>query len=300
MPFCKYCGSPLEEGQACSCAQSQAAGAGASQGPSAAAAVSAAAATAAKNGMNSLVPFLKAYVSSPAQAVRTAATQNDMTVSVVLAVIQALVGGLALFSVLSRICSWVKDAAVTLGMIYDSGSGLGGLANAFSVKPSFLMSMVFGILAVAVALILFTLVVLAVSRLTGGTTSFKTCFILSAANTPFITVLLALAALTALFSIPLTLAVLAITLLACAAVGVVSAQLATPNSHSGKFWVCYLVGIALVLAVCYFIFPKLIMGAVGAVTVSYMGSSVKVSEGLKNLSNFSIEDILNDLIRNIF
>lgn len=309
--FCKYCGAQLEEGQTCTCPQAQAEAAqqaapqqtapqqAAPQqqyAPQAAPAAPSPVGAAFKN----LVPFLKAYVASPVNATRAAVGQNDLILSIILLAIQAIVSGLVLFSFLAKVCGTVKDLVITVMGLTGGFSGGSLFGTGPSIDASFLMCLIYGILIAVVAIVIFALLVFAVAKIMKSNCTFKTALIACGANSLFVTALLVLTFLLFFLSIRIGIVLLIAALIAWVATGVISAQAITPATEQGKFWMLYIVAALITLLVAGFIGSKFFGGAVGATSISYAGESITISEALESAGDWDFEDLLEDVIYDLF
>ena len=273
MAFCKYCGAQLEDGQECTCARSQEAKqaeqaahqtaqtAGqqtAQQAQQAASAATATAVAAAKG----LKPYLTGYLKSPSQAVRTVVQNNDMATAVALTVIRALAFGLAIWGIINKLVNTVMSTATMLG-----GSDMLGV----SVSSNFFGSLLWGIISAVVFMALFVVVVFALNRLMKGNADIKSVYIASAANGVVTSALLLVSFILSFISLGLAIAILALACISWVIYGVLTAQMLCPDNTTGKFWLLYLVGVAILFIIGYYVLPSFFLNALGGVSISVMG-----------------------------
>ena len=275
MAFCKYCGAQLEDGQECTCARSQEAKqaeqaahqtaqtAGqqtAQQAQQAASAATATAVAAAKG----LKPYLTGYLKSPSQAVRTVVQNNDMATAVALTVIRALAFGLAIWGIINKLVNTVMSTATMLG-----GSDMLGV----SVSSNFFGSLLWGIISAVVFMALFVVVVFALNRLMKGNADIKSIYIASAANGVVTSALLLVSFILSFISLGLAIAILALACISWVIYGVLTAQMFCPDNTTGKFWLLYLVGVAILFVIGYYVLPSFFLNALGGVSISVMGQA---------------------------
>lgn len=256
-----------------------------------------AAAAAARSAAKGLVPFLKNYMAAPEAAVKTLLAQRDMATPLILLGIQAIVVGLMIFSVLSKVCSTLKD-------IIFAGMGLSGLsglsASVPKFGPSFIMSLIWGIVAAAVAIAVFVLIVFAVSKIMGSNSSFQDALIVCGGHSLYVTALLLLSFILFFLSIQLGLIFFVGALLGWVAMGVLSARAITQDTNPGKFWMCYIAGVLVTLLVSGFVAGKCFGGAVKAISVSVQGQEITVGDALEQVGNPSLDDILEEALGDMF
>ena len=288
MAFCKYCGNQLEDGQVCNCAQSQAAQAAAAEASAAQATAgtaeqpqqqqaTAAAAAAVQSTMNVAVQDLKTYIpryfKDPAQAVRSVVEKDDMTFTLVLAVIRVLAMGLAVFGLLNKICGDVGKLAMTLGATFGANLGTG-------ISASFFSCLLQGLLIAVVAMGAFTLMVFALTRLQKGTASIKAVFEVCTCNGLLTSALLLVAFVLSFLSLQLCIIFLLLACVTWMISGVLSAQLLCADNKSGKFWLLYIVGAVLVFVIGWYVIPNFILNAIGQISITVAGITTKLEVGL--------------------
>ena len=309
--FCSYCGSRIESSapqqpyaapQQQGYAQSQQPygaqpGYGQQPGYAQQPPRTSAAAAAARSAAKGLVPFLKNYMANPAAAVKTLMAQRDMVTPLILLGIQAIVVGLMIFSLLSKICGMVKDLAFA-GMGLSGLSGLGASVPKFG--PSFLMSLIWGIVATAVAVVVFVAVVFAVSKMMGSNGTFQDALIACGGHSLFVTGLLVLSFILFFLDIRLGLIFFVGALLAWAIMGVQSTLAVTQNTSVGKFWICYIAGVLITLLVSGFVASKCFGGAVNAISISYQGEKITIGEIMEQAGGFSLDDVLEEGLGDLF
>lgn len=303
--FCKYCGTPLAEGQVCTCPQAQADAAGAQpqftqqqytqppqqqytqqqytqppQQPKGPSPVGSA--------FHNLVPFLKAYMRSPADAVRSALTQRDMFLPIILLVIQMLAVGLTIFGVLNKICSIPR-------------AQMGGMG---SVSVSILWCLIAGILTAAIAMIIYILLMFAVAKIMGAACSFQDVLIASGANSLYVTAGFLLSFLLFFVSLKVGFFLLLLVLVVWLGISFVTVQAVIPNHTSGKFWLCYLVALLISLSVTSFAIPRTNWMAVKSISFSYGTGrdreSYTLGEMMEEEGVRSFDDLLDEMMSEIF
>lgn len=307
--FCMHCGSPLEEGQVCSCPAAQAAAhqqytqpqqpqapyqqpyqPQQPQAPKAPSPVGSA--------FKNLLPFLKAYLRSPVRATRSAVGQNDLILAIILLCFQLIAAGLVMFSFLYKICSTVKDFAL-------SAMGLGGLSGGLfssgpSISPSFFMSLIFGILAAAIAIVIFGLLIFAIAKIMKTNCSIKDVLIACGANSMFVTILLVVTFLLFFVSFTLGFIFFILSMLTWICLGIPTVQALGTSAESGKFWISYIVVVLVALLVGGWIGGKFFGLSVGAIKISYGNQSVSVNQMIDGIGGLDVEDLLEDMMDSIF
>ncbi len=272
MPYCEHCGAYLEEGQRCTCQASQApasaphpdhippqeaqpeSGAGGQTTttqtdttpppPHQAAPAQPSKFSAA---LQNVLPFLKAYWRSPAQATQSAVGQKDWLLAALLCVAQAVAAILAFVAVFLRLNQLIAS-------LFSFLAFFGG--DELQISPA--LSIPYGLLATVLGVGLMTIMLFVLTKLMKSGVSFLDVFIACGVNTIPITILLLLAFLVGLVSFGLGLWLLAMVLPVFAAVGLIPARLLCPSQGGGKFWGCYLVGIMLVAGITWFIFSSIL------------------------------------------
>ena len=194
--------------------------------------------------LKNLLPFLKAYCRSPVEATRSAVSQADVPMALLLALIQCLAAVLAVAAVLFRINRLLVPILDFLGL------GRRGISPALSI-PCGLLACVLGI---ACMMVLF----LALARLMKSQATIRDIFIACGVNTIPVTAVLLLAFLLGLLSLPLGLWLLIMVLPFFAAAGLISAKALCPDLSGGKFWLSYLAGLLLVVGATWFVVSSLL------------------------------------------
>ncbi len=195
--FCSYCGKPLPESGVCDCAESAAANAAVSAAPAQPAAPAAPAQPAApaaenayvkktREAVSQSVPFVKDYWKDPMTATRHVLQQKNMGLAAVMMILNALVTGLLLFCVYSKLGSALRGASKQM---------FGGKVD---VEVPFFSSMLMGILMAAVALALSAVVLFAILRMVRIDASFSYVIMAVGVNSILCTACLVLALLMAL------------------------------------------------------------------------------------------------------
>ncbi len=146
--FCKFCGSPLEEGQVCSCQASQ-------EAPVAVATEAAPAAPASPNLFAKLKSAFLSYLRAP-QATVTNALNEDMKIPAILAAINALAAFLYLWKLIGGFLSSIVDA------ISDA---MGGISSALGGSASFDLEITYPIFVLLLGGILLAVIFIGLSAL---------------------------------------------------------------------------------------------------------------------------------------
>lgn len=301
--FCKYCGTPLAEGQVCTCPQAQADASGAQsqftqppqqqygqqqynqqpQAPKGPSPVGSA--------FHNLGPYLKTYFRSPVEATRSAMAQRDLVLPIVLLVIQMIVAGLTIFSVLNKF----------VGIMSAPMRYYGSTAK---VTAPFLGSLLAGILAAALAMIVYILLMFAVAKIMGSSCSFQDVLIASGANSLFVTAAFLLSFLVFFVSMQFGFILLLFTLVVWMGMSVPTVQAVVPNSNSGKFWICYVVSMLISLIITYFILSKCLWMAVRGITYTEGVGRDKESYTIGDMADMSgikgFGDIWEEMLDDIF
>ena len=254
--------------------------------------------SAAAAAMSGLVPFLKAYIASPVAAAKSLADKRDMTTAIILLAIQAVVGGLVIFSLLSKICSAISDVIFSaVGL-----SGLGSLVGSAvpSIGPSFIMSLIWGIVAAVVGIALFVVVAFGVAKLMKANCTIQDVLILCGAHSLFVTALLVISFILFFLSIWLGAIAFSAAMIAWMVMGVVTVQTITPDKALGKFWMLLIAGMLVVQLVGSYVGSKCVGGAVNAVSISYQGQSMSIGEMMDEAGNPSISDIIGEAFSELF
>lgn len=315
--YCQFCGTKLEDGQACTCEMSKAAAgqppqpgpyppqagpyppqpgpyqpqpgpyqpqAGPYQPQPSAPRPESKVSILFKN----FTGYLSSYFSNPAQATRSVMEDYEVALPVILTVIRVLAMGLAIHGLLSRAC---KDA---YNLITSSLYRYTNPADVMTVKlsASLLRSLFFGALIALIGMLLFTLMLFILVRLRHGTASFSDIFKASAANGLPTTALLLLGFLLSFASMAACLVCLVLAMLSWIISGTLTAQIVCSDSGSGAFGLMYFVGVALIILVCYWIFPTIFSWAAGGITASYMGETATLENAFTEIrKELAEEDI---------
>ena len=281
MTYCQYCGTKLEDGQTCTCETTQAAE---NQQTTQNEHPTVQSAPAAPNRVTVLLKdmkaYLSAYISNPAQAVRSEVDTNSYTLSVALAVIRLLAMGLAVYGLLSTLCSDLLSGITSLTALLQSGGiNIQSIAISVSLKDCF----VYGTIMAASGMALFLALALILARIHHGNMPLGKIFKASATNGVLTTVLLLLSFVSTFFSLKLCVIFMALAMLSWMISGVLTASVVNQNSNSGVFWLVYFVGIVLVIVGGGYVMSSLFARAVGEITVSYAGQTIALRTVLNAL-----------------
>lgn len=162
--FCRYCGTPIEEGQVCTCAEATAAAAAAAApaapvaAPAAPVAAPAApvAPSAAANLMNELKELLLTGLKAPRQAgARITASKNKMALGGIMAGINAITVLILVWTLLANIFSTIGDLLGdflgSLGSLGDMDSMLGSVDMSMPFFPMLISAIVLAAVGVAIS-----------------------------------------------------------------------------------------------------------------------------------------------------
>lgn len=320
MPFCKYCGTQLEEGQICACPQAQAAaqpaaaqqqvpqqqqvqqqapqqqwqpqqqwsqqpGAQPGQAQQAAAQQWANAQATAVKAAKTVKPYLSEYFPDPARALSSVAEQDNLTLAVVLTIVRVLAMFLAIYGLLHKIC---KSAMSMLAI--SGGSSVIGMG----ISAPLISSFIYGALIAVAGMALFIGVVFAIVKIQHGTASIKAVFEVSAANGVLTSVLLLVAFAASFVSIEGCILFILLACISWVVCGVLSAQVLCPSNSFGSFWLVYFIGVLLIYFVGFKIIPSLFAGAVGDIAISYGNMSTTIKSMLE-ASAADLSDIMGDM-----
>lgn len=237
MPYCQYCGTKLEDGQICTCEMAKAAAVSQpEQAPAPAAPASAAPPAESRVSIvfKKLKKYIASYFSNPTQAVSSVLTEeHDFSLPIVLTVIRLLAFGLAIYGLLNKLCKIMFDFVTTAILRYGNASN----ALAASLTVSLPRSLIFGALIAAICMLLFIAMLYALVRIQHGKIAFSDSFRASAANGVPTSALLLLSFLLSFISPSLSIACIALAMLAWIISGVRTAQIISPNSSAGTFWI---------------------------------------------------------------
>lgn len=191
-----------------------------------------------------LLPFLKAYWHSPAQATRWAVERKDWLPAALLFAAQAVSAILAALSILLQ---FRRALASLLGML------MGGFGFLDGLELSAALSIPYGLVATVLGGALMGLMLFVLAKLFHFPVTFQAAFIACGVNTLPVTALLVLSFLLGLFSLGLGLGLLVMVLPVFAASGLVAARQLCPGQERGAFLAAYLVGVILVAACTYWL-----------------------------------------------
>ena len=252
-----------------------------------------------------LLPYLKSYIKAPMSTAQDLAARKDMIFAAVLLGIQIIVGGLLVFamvgSYLKNIAIVILGPAVFLARPFIGGSVMDDLSDAledmvedldFKVSASIPMSLIFGILAAAIAIAFFVLVAFAISKISGSSSSIQDVVVASAAHSPIVTALLLLSFIFFLFFMPLGVIFLVFSILAWMVLAIPTLQVLAPNAPQSKFWCSAIVGVLLTLLVGGWLSYTVGSMAVEHATIKVDRESMTVKEMQEEL-----EDSIDTLIR---
>ena len=329
--FCKYCGTPLQDGEICTCPQARAEAARQSQGqppqggfqqppqggfqqppqggfqqppqggfqqPPRGGFQQPPQQPAGPNpfvlALQKLLPYIQSYVRAPVSAAQELLGQNDMIFAGILLGIQVIVAALGLLSLLGSVCG-------ALGEFIAGMMGLGslGAVASFSIGPSIPMTLIFGILAGAAAVAVHVAIVFAVTKLLGVNRTFPEALVICGAHSPLVTALLLVAFILNLLYLPLALVCFLAAMLTWIVLSVLSLQTLAPAAGQSKFWISAIAGALAALLIggwaSWFLGSK----SVGYITISAAGQSITINEALE-ASGSSLEDIFENMLDNLF
>lgn len=175
--FCKFCGSPLEEGQVCACQSAQAA-----EAPVATAEAPAAAPAAGNALLGSLKAALVGYWKSPkAAAASVAADKNGMAVAGIFAGVNFLAIFFYIWRVLAMLPSVIGD--LMEGMMSGLGGMMGNAMEDLEFEYPIFPMLVSGIVIAAVGIALSALVVFVIAKLNKQEADIKKLLVTESVNT---------------------------------------------------------------------------------------------------------------------
>ncbi len=239
----------------------------------------------------SLKPFASQYWASPVQAVRTAVAEKNLTLAVTLTVIRVVVVIALLWSMVGKVAGILRGS---LGAL-NAFSSMFGSSTAITVSGNPLGSLVFGLLLAVLGMALFTLMLFVLTCMFKSGGSILDAYIANSANGGVTTVVLLLAFVGSIFSLNLALGLVALACFTAVLFGGLSAQALCQDQSNGGFWMCYLVGVAVILLVSWWLVPALVYQAVGGITLSMNGESITVREILKQFGDNGLTNILSGL-----
>ena len=230
----------------------------------------------------SLKPFFAQYWASPVQAIRTAVAEKNLTVAVTLSAIRVVVVIALLWNVVGQVAGSIRS---TIGPLSSLGN-LMGSSSVMTVRGNPLGSILFGLIIAVVGMALFTLVLFALTRIFKSGGSILDMYIANSANGGVTTVVLFLAFVCAFFSLNVAVGLVVLACFTAVVCGSLSAQAVCGDQSSGMFWLCYLGGMLVILAVSWWIVPPCVIQTVGGITLTLDGSSITIREFLeRSLSN---------------
>ena len=336
MAFCKYCGTPLAEGQVCGCTQSQTNNMGnvninkssepvqpqmnqvpmgqfnqpqmnqyvqpqVNQYGQPQMAQPNANVETVKRSVNETRNYLTGYFKNPANAVRGVVQSNNKLVLIALSILRFLACGLAIWGICSKVCKTAYSTVV------DNMGFLGGMAESAGtgITAPFIEILLWGSLVGVVGFALFALMMFAMTKVTKSNVDFMTTVKVCLANSPLTIVLMLLSFVLSFIHLGASIACLLLSAILWMITGVLTAQILNQDNVSGKFWLTYIVGCILVFVLAYFVMPTFLTNSFGAITVNAMGYETNLKgflEGFagdfKSAGGFS--GLFSELIGDIF
>lgn len=239
----------------------------------------------------SLKPFFAQYWASPVQAIRTAVAEKNLTVAVTLSVIRVVVVIALLWNVVGQVAGSIRS---TIGPLSSLGN-LMGSSSVMTVRGNPLGSILFGLIIAVVGMALFTLVLFALTRIFKRGGSILDMYIANSANGGVTTVVLFLAFVCAFFSLNVAVGLVVLACFTAVVCGSLSAQAVCGDQSSGMFWLCYLGGMLVILAVSWWIVPPCVIQAVGGITLTLDGSSITIREFLERFLSNGLAGLFSQL-----
>ena len=239
----------------------------------------------------SLKPFFAQYWASPVQAIRTAVAEKNLTVAVTLSVIRVVVVIALLWNVVGQVAGSIRS---TIGPLSSLGN-LMGSSSVMTVRGNPLGSIVFGLLIAVLGMALFTLVLFALTRIFKSGGSILDMYIANSANGGVTTVVLFLAFVCAFFSLNVAVGLVVLACFTAVVCGSLSAQAVCGDQSSGMFWLCYLGGMLVILAVSWWIVPPCVIQTVGGITLTLDGSSITIREFLERFLSNGLAGLFSQL-----
>ena len=239
----------------------------------------------------SLKPFFAQYWASPVQAIRTAVAEKNLTVAITLSVIRVVVVIALLWNVVGQVAGSIRG---TVGALSGLGNLMGSSA-VMTVRGNPLGSILFGLIIAVVGMALFTLVLFALTRILKSGGSILDMYIANSANGGVTTVVLFLAFVCAFFSLNVAVGLVVLACFTTEVCGSLSAQAVCGDQSSGMFWLCYLGGMLVILAVSWWIVPPCVIQAVGGITLSLDGSSITIREFLERFLSNGLAGLFSQL-----
>lgn len=239
----------------------------------------------------SLKPFFAQYWASPVQAIRTAVAEKNLTVAVTLSVIRVVVVIALLWNVVGQVAGSIRS---TIGPLSSLGN-LMGSSSVMTVRGNPLGSILFGLIIAVVGMALFTLVLFALTRIFKRGGSILDMYIANSANGGVTTVVLFLAFVCAFFSLNVAVGLVVLACFTAVVCGSLSAQAVCGDQSSGMFWLCYLGGMLVILAVSWWIVPPCVIQTVGGITLTLDGSSITIREFLERFLSNGLAGLFSQL-----
>lgn len=239
----------------------------------------------------SLKPFFAQYWASPVQAIRTAVAEKNLTVAVTLSVIRVVVVIALLWNVVGQVAGSIRS---TIGPLSSLGN-LMGSSSVMTVRGNPLGSILFGLILAVVGMALFTLVLFALTRIFKSGGSILDMYIANSANGGVTTVVLFLAFVCAFFSLNVAVGLVVLACFTAVVCGSLSAQAVCGDQSSGMFWLCYLGGMLVILAVSWWIVPPCVIQTVGGITLTLDGSSITIREFLERFLSNGLAGLFSQL-----
>lgn len=239
----------------------------------------------------SLKPFFAQYWASPVQAIRTAVAEKNLTVAVTLSVIRVVVVIALLWNVVGQVAGSIRS---TIGPLSSLGN-LMGSSSVMTVRGNPLGSILFGLIIAVVGMALFTLVLFALTRILKSGGSILDMYIANSANGGVTTVVLFLAFVCAFFSLNVAVGLVVLACFTAVVCGSLSAQAVCGDQSSGMFWLCYLGGMLVILAVSWWIVPPCVIQTVGGITLTLDGSSITIREFLERFLSNGLAGLFSQL-----
>ena len=239
----------------------------------------------------SLKPFFAQYWASPVQAIRTAVAEKNFTVAVTLSVIRVVVVIALLWNVVGQVAGSIRS---TIGPLSSLGNLMGN-SSVMTVRGNPLGSILFGLIIAVVGMALFTLVLFALTRIFKSGGSILDMYIANSANGGVTTVVLFLAFVCAFFSLNVAVGLVVLACFTAVVCGSLSAQAVCGDQSSGMFWLCYLGGMLVILAVSWWIVPPCVIQTVGGITLTLDGSSITIREFLERFLSNGLAGLFSQL-----
>lgn len=240
----------------------------------------------------SLKPFFAQYWEAPVQAVRTAVAEKNLTVAVTLSVLRVVVVIALLWNMVGQVAGVFRSS---LGG-FSNLSNLMGTQLVLTVRGNPLGSILFGLIIGAVGMALFTMMLFALSRIFKSDNSLLDVYIANSVNGGATTVVLLLAYVCAFFSLNMAVVLVVLACLTAVVLGTLSAQAVCGEQSDGRYWLCYLLGMLLVLALNWWVVQPCVMQALGGITLSLNGDTITVGQFLERLLSNGVTNFLSNLL----